>query len=175
MQKTTNYISNLKSKLLQHLTAILSYLKGCALPKGFIRLANESSRHGPAVTKFSTAAISRRWLLGKLGADPSTIQTCNAATDLPFGIITDEASGSGQAVAVELLGATPGTVRAVAGCRILANKPVFPAPAGKVQVLPDTEGTYYQIGYAVTAAAADGSELEIVTCVPHPVVVTEVI
>ena len=90
-----------------------------------------------------------------------------------LGIITDEASTAGETVAVELLGAIPGTIRAVAAGAVSAGEAVYTAASGRVQSLPSAAGTYYQVGVSLTAAAASGDEIEIITCVPRKLVVEQ--
>ena len=57
--------------------------------------------------------------------------------------------------AVELLGVTRKTRPMIASEAITAGQAVFTAASGKVQDLPVASGTYYQVGTALTAAAAD--------------------
>ena len=113
--------------------------------------------------------IARRWLLGNLSLDTAQIEPCALASTLPWGVITDTAQAADEYLSVELLGAIPGTIRLVAAAKINAGVPVYTAPSGKVQGLPSSAGTYYQVGYSVTAASANNDELEVVTCVPRQI------
>ena len=152
---------------------LLSRLSGFFRRRGKTRLANENARHGYAITKYSTGSISQRWLLGQLHTDTTQIKPCSLASAMPLGIITDEASAAGETVAVELLGAIPGTIRAVAAGAISAGEAVYTAASGRVQSLPSAAGTYYQVGVSLTVAAASGDEIEIITCVPRKLVVEQ--
>ena len=152
---------------------LLSRLSGLFFRRNRTRLANENARHGYAITKYSTGSISQRWLLGQLHTDTTQIKPCALASAMPLGIITDEASAAGETVAVELLGAIPGTIRAVAAGAVSAGEAVYTAASGRVQSLPSTAGTYYQVGVSLTAAAASGDEIEIITCVPRKLVVEQ--
>ncbi|MBO7391128.1 MAG: DUF2190 family protein [Verrucomicrobia bacterium] len=152
---------------------LLSRLSGFFRRRNRIRLANENARHGYAITKYSTGSISQRWLLGQLHTDTTQIKPCALASAMPLGIITDEASAAGETVAVELLGAIPGTIRAVAAGAVSAGEAVYTAASGRVQSLPSAAGTYYQVGVSLTAAAASGDEIEIITCVPRKLVVEQ--
>ena len=138
-----------------------------ARPGKSLLLANESARYGSAITKLSSGPISVRWLLGKLATDSRKIEICSAPTDLPLGIITDEAAGENEPVAVELLGAIAGSIPAVAAAPIAAGVPVYGAAGGKGQSPPGTPGQYYRIGTSLTAASLAGDLLQIVTCVPQ--------
>ena len=157
------------SRSLRSLLGLLCHRAGdCGSAKA---LADESGRHGPALTKRSADAIAQRWLLGYLAEDTTQIKPCALASTLPWGVIADTAQAAGEYLSVELLGAIPGTIRVVAAGKIVAGVPVYTAPSGKVQVLPTSAGTYYQVGYSVTAAAANNDELEIVSCVPRQIMV----
>lgn len=163
-------IRMMKQNISRSLRSLLWSLRCRARGSGSAKaLANESGRHGAALTKRSADAIAQRWLLGCLAEDTTEIQPCALASTLPWGVITDTAQAAGEYLSVELLGAIPGTIRAVAAGRIAAGVPVYTAPSGKVQVLPTSAGTYYQVGYSVTDAAANNDELEIVSCVPRQI------
>jgi hypothetical protein len=59
----------------------------------------------------------------------------------------------------------------VAAGKINAGAPIYTAPTGKVQALPSSAGTYWQIGFAVKAAAANNDVFWAVLCVPRKIVV----
>lgn len=160
----------MKRKMLHSLVAVSGFLSGRPGRQGGAKaLANESGRHGWALTKRSAGVIARRWLLGNLSLDTAQIEPCALASTLPLGVITDTAQAADEYLSVELLGAIPGTIRLVAAAKINAGVPVYTAPSGKVQGLPSSAGTYYQVGYSVTAASANNDELEVVTCVPRQI------
>lgn len=125
--------------------------------------------HDAAVTRKTDAAITTRYLLYKVGSDAAHIAV-GGASDIPIGTIEDEKSAAELTVAVNLLG-KGGTKIMVASEAIDAGERVFAAGSGKVQDLPGSTGTYYQVGIALTAASADGDKIEVLDCVPIAVAV----
>ena len=148
---------------------------GC-LPKakhraGLIGLANiAEGTHEGAVTYKADAVISTRFLLGKIGTDSAHVNLAGAA-DIPIGVITDEASEIEDGVNVNLLGSSKSTQKMVAGAAIAAGAFVVPTAGGKVITLPASAGTYYIVGRALGAAAADDDEIEVdpIPCVQRVV------
>lgn len=123
--------------------------------------------HGPTLSKRSDAAITSRYLLGKVGSDIGHTAVTAAVTDIPLGVIIDEASAAEEVVGVALLGVFPGTVKMVANAAITAGALVsVGAAGGKVATLPGAAGTYYIVGRALTAAGADGDVIEVQHCFP---------
>lgn len=131
--------------------------------------------HEIAKSYIPDEAIATRYLLGTIGSTAAHVAIC-AADEIPIGVITDEASAdevtAGKALAVELLGISHRTLPMVASEAITAGEAVFAAAAGKVQDLPAGAGTYYQVGYALTAAAADGDTIEVQHHAPRAVTVS---
>lgn len=123
------------------------------------------------VSKLSDAAIATRYLLGKPGDDANSIAACGAS-EIPLGVITDEATAADETVNVAILGNAQGTLRVVASEAITQGEHVYTAASGKVQDLPAGAGTYYEVGLALTAASTDGDEIEIAHCVPRKTVVS---
>src|SRR5688572_227726 len=83
-----------------------------------VLLANiAEGTHEGGITKFADAAITERWLLGKVGSASDRVAVCGAS-DTPIGVITDEATAAGDGVSVSLLGSSRGTVRMVASAAI---------------------------------------------------------
>lgn len=109
-----------------------------------------------------TAAISTRYLLVQKGTAADGI-IVNIATTRPWGVCMDEPA-VGEKAAVFALGAAGGTVKMVANAAISVGAPVYTAAAGKVS--PTFGATLYMVGRAVTAAAADGDEIEVIPCFP---------
>lgn len=126
--------------------------------------------HVGNVTRKTDAAITTRNLLGKVGSDEDHIAVAGA-NDQPIGVITDEAAAAEEVVNVALLGAADATRKVVAAEAIAAGADVYPAANGKVQDTPAGAGTYYKIGVALCAAAADGDPIEIMPCVGQKLVV----
>ncbi|MDR1457883.1 MAG: hypothetical protein LBI47_03485 [Puniceicoccales bacterium] len=133
--------------------------------------------HACNVTKQAEEAIPTKYLLGKFGTQKTDVALCGSS-DLPIGIITDEAADptSGwpkEIVNVALLG-SPNTLQAVASTEITAGSIVVPAENGKVKPLPAPTGNDQictMIGIALTPATADGQVIEFMSCVPQQHVV----
>lgn len=141
--------------------------------RGQIPLANIAEGRHPTgnVSYLTDAAITTRYLLGKVGSDAGHIAACGAS-NIPIGVITDEASAAEDPVNVAVAGVADGTVLMVASEAIDAGEHVYTAASGKVQDLPAGAGTYYEVGLALTAASADGDLIEVAHCVPRKTVVS---
>ena len=121
--------------------------------------------HAESVTRLTDAAITTRHLLYKVGSDGAHVAACGVA-EIPVGTIADEASAAEADVAVLLLGKGR-TKLMVASEAITAGEAVYTAAAGKIQDVPSTTtATIYQVGYALTAAAADGDIIEVQCMTP---------
>lgn len=125
--------------------------------------------HCDSVTRLTDAAITSRHLLYKVGSDADHIAVGGAA-DLPIGTIDDEADAAEENLSVQLLGKGP-TKRMVASEAISAGEEAYTAASGKVQDLPTAAGTYWRVGTALTAAAADGDIIEVADCVAQKLVI----
>src|SRR5438876_808545 len=77
-----------------------------------LRLSNiAEGTHGTGMlTKLTDAAISGRYKVVKFGSDAAHVAIIAAATDVPLGICTDEASGAELPVNVAIFGSTEGTL-----------------------------------------------------------------
>lgn len=94
-----------------------------------------------------------------------------AANDgVPIGVALATET-DGYEVGVQALGGAGGTVIVTASAAVLVNA-ILIADSEKVKTLPTAGGTYYIVGTAITAAAADGDELEMAPCSPVKIVVT---
>ena len=129
-----------------------------------VRLANiaEGTHHGN-ITKAVDAAITERWLLGKIGSAADRVAVCGAA-DTPIGVITDEAAAVGDYVNVALLGSSRGTLRMVASAAIAQGSLVEPAANGRIATLGGGVGSHHVVGRALDAAAAAGDLIEVDPC-----------
>jgi hypothetical protein len=133
--------------------------------------------HACNITKRAEEAIPTKYLLGKFGTQKTDVALCGSS-DLPIGIITDEAATptsevSKEIVNVALLG-SPNTLQAVASTAITAGLILIPTENGKVKPLPASTGSDQictMIGIALTAATADGQVIEFMSCVPQQHVV----
>src|SRR5688500_4284064 len=100
-----------------------------------VLLANiAEGTHEGGITKFTDAAITERWLLGKIGSASDRVAVCGVS-DIPIGVISDEASAAAEAVSVSLLGSARGTVRMVASAAIAQGALLEPAASGRVATL----------------------------------------
>lgn len=127
-------------------------------------------QHAGTITYKTDAAITTRFLVGKIGTDAAHIAVAGAA-DIPLGVITDEAAAAEELVSVAVLGCAGTTLKVVASAAIAAGAFVVADAGGKVKTLPATTGTYYILGRALNAAAADGDTVEIdpIPCVQRVV------
>lgn len=126
--------------------------------------------HAGHITKDAEVVIDTRYLLGKLGTALNQVDICTAA-DEPLGVITDEAAAVGDVVNVAIFGSAESSQLMVASEPITAGVKVYTSADGKIQNEPGAAGTYYQVGKALDAAAADGDVIEIDAQVPVRVVV----
>jgi hypothetical protein len=127
--------------------------------------------HCGSISKKADATNATRHLLAKFGSDADHYALCGAS-DIPIGPVTDEADAIDDLNEIVLLGIKNETVLMIASEAITAGEAVFTAANGKVQDLPAGAGTYYQVGYALTAAAADGDKIEVQHHAPIKTVVT---
>jgi len=123
------------------------------------------------MTKIADAALSTQHLLVKVGSDAAHVAVMAAVTDVPIGTVPDTPA-LGDSCAVRLLGSHDGTITMVASEACAAGVRVYANNAGKVNDLPAAAATYFCVGTALTAAAADGDEIEVDPCIPYPVVVS---
>jgi len=123
-----------------------------------------------SLTKIADAALATQHLLVKFGSDADHIAVATAA-GAPIGACVDTPA-LGESAAVHLLGSYPGSVTVVASEAITVGERVFAAADGEVSDLPAGAGSYFCVGHALTAAAADQDEIEIDACVPFTVVVS---
>jgi hypothetical protein len=124
------------------------------------------------MTRLSDAALATEHLLVKVGSDADHVAVMAAVTDVPVGTVPDTPGAAEEEVAVNLLGAASETLEMIAGEAVAAGVRVFAAADGKVNDLSAVAGTYFCVGTALEAAAADGDEIEVDPCIPYPVVVT---
>lgn len=148
-----------KAKLL--VVAALAAVMG-TVNRDLVGLANiaEGTHPNGNITKAVDAAITERFVLGKVGSASDRVAVCGAA-DTPIGVITDEAAAAGDLVTVALLGRTTGTVKMVASGAISQGALVEPAASGRVQSLGVGAGTHHVVGRALDAAGAAGEVIEV--------------
>jgi hypothetical protein len=126
-----------------------------------VRLANiAEGTHEGNITKATDAAITERWLLGKIGSASDRVAVCGVS-DTPIGVITDEAAAAAELVNVALLGSARSTVRMVASAAITQGALLEPAASGRVATLGGGAGTHHVVGRALDAASAAGDVIEV--------------
>jgi len=118
------------------------------------------------------AAIATKNFVVISGTDEDHIAVGAADTEIPIGIADDSPSAAEDPVNVRLFGGAKGTMLGVANAAITVNDFLVSAGNGKVKTLPAAAATYYIIGVALQAAAADGDTIEINHCCPTQRVVT---
>lgn len=107
-------------------------------------------------------ALGVSFLLVKKGAAAGNFALCGV-TDEPLGIATDTVA-VGEKGNVTHFGGMSGTRTMIAGAAIAAQAKVYTAGSGKIS---STGGTgKFLVGTAITAAAADGDEIEVAPCYP---------
>ena len=120
--------------------------------------------HRETITKKADAAIGR-YLLVKFGTDGDHVNIAGAG-DVPIAATGDESAAAEDLIVLKMLGQYPGSIKLTANTAITAGSAVYSAAAGKVttSVLAPA-GTKF-IGVAITATAADGDILEVMTVAP---------
>lgn len=140
---------------------------------GYVAAANTYDAavqtHNDSVTRTNDAAVTARHLLWKKGAGDTTV-ALNGAANIPLGTIDNIESATGTIQAILLLG-KGATKKVVANEAIAVGDEIFTAANGKVQNRPSGSGTYYFIGIALTACAADGDIIEINDTAPERLVI----
>jgi hypothetical protein len=117
------------------------------------------------------AAIAR-YLLVKFGSDGEHAALCGVGlAEIPIGNSDDLPGAAEDPFTVQIFGLIPTERIVIASEAITVGEAVYTAAGGKVQDLPAGAGTYYQVGYASQAAAADGDKLRIVPCFPIKTVI----
>lgn len=112
---------------------------------------------GPTMSRTAEATLSKNGLVYE-GSSAGGVRVCGAS-NIPIGVAfvegSDVAIASGDRVTIHRL-ASGEPCLALAGGAITRGAAVYTAASGKVTELTATPGTYYLVGYALTAAAADG-------------------
>jgi hypothetical protein len=139
--------------------------------KKLIPMINEVGRHyGGKITRKCDGKLSA-FAFVKAGSEAGSVAATTAPTEQPIGTAMHDTDAKGDDVAIELPGGSPGTKLAVAGGAISALARICAGEGGKAVALPSAAGTYWVVGRALTAATAEGDEIEFEGCVPYPVTV----
>lgn len=140
---------------------------------GYIAAANTYDAavqtHSESISRTNDAAVTARHLLWKKGAGDTTV-ALNGAANVPLGTIDNTETATGTIQAILLLG-KGATKKVVASEAIAVGDEIWTAANGKVQNRTATAGTYWAIGIALTACAADGDIIEINDTAPTKVVI----
>jgi len=141
---------------------------------GAVELPNiaEGTHVEGKINKLCDAAITQEHAVVKTGSDADHVVVTAANTDQPLGLAYQLTDAAEDGVGVQLFGKGAGTKLAPAGAAIAREARVVPSADGKLETLPTDAGTYWVVGIAETAAAADEDLFELNDCVPYPVVVT---
>ena len=138
---------------------------------GVFALSNaiDTGTHDGIITRSADSAIGRYIVVKEGSTAGSGVAICGAG-DLPLGVTIDEAAASSARISFAPF-ALSGTKLLTASEAISIGDTIYTAASGKVQNEPASAGTYYRIGRALTAAAADGDYIEVETHAPIKVVV----
>ncbi len=131
--------------------------------------AIDTGTHDGIITRSADSAIGRYLVVKEGSTAGSGVAICGAG-DLPLGVTIDEAAASSARIGFAPF-AMNGTKLLTASEAITIGQTIYTAASGKVQNEPASAGTYYRIGRALTAAAADGDYIEVETHTPVKVVV----
>lgn len=142
--------------------------------RGLVAAANTYdaavATNGETLRRTADAALTTRHLLVKKGAGALTV-AINGAADLPLGVVDNITTAADEAVTVARLASGEKTRKVVASGIIAVNAFVYTDADGKVQAEPAVAGSYYLVGRALTAAAADTNVIEIEPIAPVKIVV----
>lgn len=147
--------------LLAYLLAPFTVIARAMAPHGRDALNIAGTHDGPEVTRVSEEAIADANLLLTKGTAARQVLVCSATTR-PLGTAYDEAAITTD-VGVFLLGG--GATRLMVAAKAIAvDAKVYTTADGLASDYP-VSGCWL-VGYALTAATAQGQELEVLTCDP---------
>ncbi len=129
-------------------------------PQGVDAL-NTQGTHGGTITRTAEGALAAHLLVAEGTTAGAQVKVCTA-TLIPLGTVYDDAE-TGKPVTVELITGCP-TRLVIASKAIAAGVRVYATAAGKVT--DAVVSNAYLVGQSLTAAAGDGSELEIMSLSP---------
>lgn len=119
--------------------------------------------------KLSDSALAVRGLLVKAGSDAQHVAVCGA-NNVPLAVVDDDTIAIGNEVNPLLLGRGNTKILVVTEAVAIGDA-LYTAAGGKVSKLSAVAGTYYLVGYALTATSAADQHVEVNDKVPHKVVV----
>jgi hypothetical protein len=166
---------------MKHLHTLLAVIAGLALASRRFLFGDErliAANTNPAncgihedgqISRLPDAVLASRHLLVKVGSDGDHVAV-NGVHDMPLGSVPDTATQArvdeGLLPVTVLLLGRDDTKLMVASEAITAGVDVYTAASGKVSTLSASAGSYYKVGKALTAAAADGDQIEVADCAP---------
>lgn len=128
-------------------------------------ISNVGTHEGGRFTATASGTVTVNKLV-KLSA----AATVAANDGVPIGVAMATET-DGYEVGVQALGGCDRTLKVIASAALVVNA-ILIADSEKVKTLPTSGGTYYIVGTALTAADADGDEVEMAPCSPVKIVVT---
>lgn len=146
--------------LIAILSALMMGIARILAPAGLDAL-NTQGTHEDTITRVAEGALSAHLCLTFGTAPGSQVKVCTATTR-PIGFAHDDAA-SGATVGVELIGGGRSRL-AIASKAIAAGSRVYATAGGKLT--DAVVSNAYLVGEALTAAAADGDEFEILPLSP---------
>lgn len=161
-------MKNMKSLLLQTLTVLVAACHGFGQQLVANTYDAAVETHKDTVNRTNDVAITARHLLWKKGSTDTGL-ALNGLSEVPWGTVNNIETGTGLNQTVLLLG-KDATKKMVAAGAIAAGVKVFAAASGKVSAQPSGASTYVCVGVALTATANADEILEVMDCVPYPVV-----
>lgn len=128
-------------------------------------ITNVGYHQGGRFTATASGAVTANTLV-KLSA----AGTVAANDGVPIGVALATEEDTYE-VGVQALGGADRSVIVIASAAVAVNA-ILIADSTKVKTLPTSGGTYYIVGTAISAADADGDEVEMAPCSPVKIVVT---
>lgn len=123
-------------------------------------------------TAVADAAFTSRYLVAKRGAYTYSIAVAGQG-DIPYAVVPDMTPTTDTDLSyplpVNLLGLNEDTERMIASGAIAVDALLTTDAAGQVRTVPAAAGTYWVLGKAKTAAAAQNDQVEVIPCFPYQV------
>lgn len=149
--------------LVAGLPVILAALKQIRFDIATNSYGDAGTHANGVISRTADAVHTLRHLVVKEGSTAGTGIAVCGLNARPIGVCLDTPETIGDPAAVKLLG-TGGTVLMVASAAITAGAAVYTAANGKIS--STGASTSWFLGFAVTAAAADGDPVEVATTIP---------
>ncbi len=125
-------------------------------------------------TAVADAAFTSRYLIAKRGAYEYSIAIAGQG-DIPYGVVPDMTPATDTDLSyplpVDILGLNEDTERMICSGAIAIDQLLTTDAAGQVRAVPGSAGTYWVLGKAKTATAAQGDQVEVIPAFPYQVTV----